>query len=102
MKAPDLSPKQLDAVRASFEYWLRNWDWEMPTLTGLSREEFERVAGLWPTAVPENVQTTMLAALGAVREFWAAERSAAQLLGLTEGEMVSLIDGLTKGVDDAV
>jgi hypothetical protein len=74
----------------------------MPTLTGLSLEEFRRAAESWPKLLPDAPQTSMLAALGAVRELWAAEREVTTLLGMNSDEVLPLIEILASGVDDAV
>ena len=49
-------------------YWQREWDWECPTLFGLSLEEFGEVIRAWPEISAAGPGNTALAALGAFRE----------------------------------
>ena len=40
MKIEEISSVQIDTLRRAAEYILGCWDWESPTLFGLSKEEF--------------------------------------------------------------
>jgi hypothetical protein len=89
-------------VGRAFSYWRKHWDWEMPTLTGLSLQEFEAAAESW-CANPSTVSATVLvAALSAVRECWAQVPNATELLDLPGIEVRELLNVLAKELDDAV
>jgi hypothetical protein len=103
MKVFDLTDQEIRAVNVAFAYWHERWDWEMPTRTGLSREEFELSAAAWSGATSaEAAKSSALAALGAVREVWDAERQAASILGVSPEQLDGLIKRLAEVVENAV
>jgi hypothetical protein len=73
----------------------------MPTLTGVTSEEFQGAVLAWRKSPTEASNLVVLAALGAVRECWAQDAEASAILGLTEGQLQELLQVLAEGVDDA-
>ncbi len=65
-----LSDSDQQAVRRAMDYWVRNWDWESPTLFGLELDELIRTVETWPCVAAGSSEATCLAAVGAVRELF--------------------------------
>lgn len=65
-----ISPSESAGVAAALRYWLARWDWEAPTLFGLSKPEFEAVSSAWTNAGTSfhAESPCYLAATGALRE----------------------------------
>lgn len=101
METDILSAEQRAAISNAFSYWLEHWDWEMPTLTGLTLEEVQRAAEVWRCPTGKVQATSVLAALGAVREYWAQVEKASELLGLRQEEAQVLVVLLAKEVGNA-
>lgn len=102
METDILSAQQRAAISSAFSYWLEHWDWEMPTLTGLTLEEFQRAAEEWRCPTGKVQASSALAALGAVRECWAQVGKASELLGLRQQEAQGLVMLLAKEVGNEV
>lgn len=102
MEIDTLSAQQRAAISNAFSYWLEHWDWEMPTLTGLTLEEFQSAAEVWRCSTGKVQVTCVSAALGAVRECWAQVGKAPELLGLRQQETQGLVMLLAKEVGNAV
>ena len=102
MDTTALSSSQLEAINAAFSYWLDHWNWEMPTLTGLTVEEFQNAAKVWRCLPAEAPAASVVGALGAVRECWAQARDAENLLGLKPEGVLALLAFLANGVNNAV
>ena len=89
METSPLSEVHVKATRAALAYWVRHWDWEAPTLLGLSLEQFQAATVHWPEPVANEPEVSELAALGAVRELQRVERNAAELMGLANPSAVT-------------
>ena len=58
------------AVAHALAYWIAHWDWESPTLFGISEEEFTLIAAAWSTGRQplSGADAHWIAAIGALRE----------------------------------
>jgi hypothetical protein len=102
MDISSFSQPQRTAIDAAFSYWLEHWDWEMPTLTGLTLEEFRSAAHAWRESSSEVPKNVLLAALGALRECSAQAEEPKVMLGLGPEQAQALMQVLAEGCDDAV
>ncbi|MEK9803876.1 MAG: hypothetical protein VW475_10785 [Curvibacter sp.] len=102
MHTPALSSEEQAAIHVALAWVIKDWDWEMPTRTGLELQDFRAVAENWPEALNSSPSMSASAAHGAVREFWEAHRNAAEMLSLSPESLATLMQKLLKWVDDAV
>lgn len=106
MSALVLTTEQATAIRRALRYWVERWDWESPTLFGLSKPEFS--AAIDAEISPEHsVGAYRLASLGALRELLhganaAKAGSLPSILGLSRSEAVSLMAAVSKQVDGEI
>ena len=50
-----------DVILHILKYWLDHWDFECPTLFGISESQMEQVVSLWPKGFRENDKITAIA-----------------------------------------
>jgi hypothetical protein len=102
MSLDDLSPEQIAAIRHSLEYWISHWDWESPTLFGLSQDDFSEIVGGWPQSVFERQEDSALAVLGALREILhgaSAPSDVPSIVGIGHSEASALLTQLLPRID---
>jgi len=101
MKFNGLSEIQKSHVIDIIEYWINNWDWECPTLFGVSYEDFSVFASAWPRSVEDMSPIAERVIFGALREllYGASALSPAEIkeiLGVSYEEAESILRELKK------
>lgn len=105
MSLDDLSPEQIAAIHRSLEHWISHWDWECPTLFGLSQDDFSEIVGGWSQSVFERQEDSALAIVGSLREILhgaSAPRDVPSIIGIGHSEASALLTQLLTRIDRAL
>jgi hypothetical protein len=96
-----LTDAQELAVRRALTYWDERWDWESPTLFGLTHERYRTIAASWPGSSEDH----LLAAVDALRELLSGasarreDEAVRATIGVGQAEGTELLAVLMEGYD---
>lgn len=84
-------------------YWLKNWDFECPTLFGIEKGELQQVCNNWPIAFDNSSVATGLAISGSFRELlWGAsslpDLQILELLNMSKDEVEKFYEHISEYV----